>query len=265
MVPSSSSIPKQYSNANTMSSREKELYDMVQGTKTSRWATSSNVTPHQQKLLNLLRSVKMMRRVNTTDSSDISDGISRKICGIGLEDQVDTRNADHLYQEDKEMAYIPRMEENHNDHAQFIQTIKMLNNVMHGRYDEEEDQEMCELDEDEHRMIVEFMLRIAGVLLTTYLPSGYQVTYDEFEYDIEDDMDSVKTRSKSEKELGLPSREYTSDRGIQIVNLPIHDPNHYDLEWSSIGSTDELTSHAKTNIRPFTYEEVQNAIIHALK
>lgn len=109
-----------------MSSREKELYDMVQGTKTSRWATSSNVTPHQQKLLNLLRSVKMMRRVNTTDSSDISDGISRKICGIGLEDQVDTRNADHL-------------------------------------------------------------------------PSGYQVTYDEFEYDIEDDMDSVKTRSKRRK------------------------------------------------------------------
>ena len=182
-----------------------------------------------------------------------------------MEDEIDTQNADHLYQEDKEMAYIPRMEENHNGHAQLVQTIKMLNNVIRGRYNEEEDQEMGELDEDEHRMIVEFMLQMAGVLLTTYLPSGYQVIYDEFEYDIKDDMDAVKTRSTSERELGLPSREYTADRGIQIVNVPIHDPNHYDLEWSSVGSTDELTLRAKTNIRPFTYEEVQNAIVHTLK
>jgi len=58
------------------------------------------------------------------------------------------------------MAYIPHMGGDNKDHAQFNRMIKQLNEVMRGRYDQEgEKEKVDEIDENEHRMIVEFMLR----------------------------------------------------------------------------------------------------------
>lgn len=72
-------IPKQYSSANQMTSQEKELYELAQNANANNLNTyQDNATPHQQRFMNFLRSMNVMKVVSYHTSN--LDSTTQDVC-----------------------------------------------------------------------------------------------------------------------------------------------------------------------------------------
>jgi len=150
-------IPKQYSSANQMTSQEKELYEMAQNVNANNMNThQENATPHQQSFINFLRSMNVLRVVSyhkndstTQDACYSSPGgkATTHISRINMSRRVEGI-ADGMGDDDSMADY----------HYTMRETYRYL----------EEDNDCWSDGYHNQREVIEFILRVANVILTKY-------------------------------------------------------------------------------------------------
>jgi len=258
-------LPFQYSNANQMISEEKELYGIENNTNTSILKNrEENMTPHQQKLVHFLRSMNMLKvteyHPKTTPGAQNGSSSSNQTT-IFISRMNMLRSGSDLSIASGRMSQDDEMHD-------LFHVMREMNEGS-----EEEATYMKELDT--YRKLIEFFLRVANVLLTScgdhYVsPALVAPSIKDYQEDETMDISSIATGDTLDIDNQKPCRYYDYKKGrVEIIHLPIQDPNFYDLhdKWSH--NEDDLFWDKHdidiSILSPEDMEEVKAAIVHSLK
>ena len=116
------------------------------------------------------------------------------------------------------------------------------------------------------RFVVEFLLRANGVIMTSFGETYETCSYASCTYSIEEEVTSIWTEGTELRNNHEPRRDYLPNEAVKIVDLPIHDPNSYDLiseYWSESAASYNMVEDAYTILLDTLKQKIKDVIMLA--
>ena len=116
------------------------------------------------------------------------------------------------------------------------------------------------------RFVVELLLRAHGVIMTSFGEAYETNSYTSCVYSIEEEVTSIWTEGTELQRNHEPRRVYLPNGTVKIVDLPIHDPNSYDLVseyWSESAASYNMVENAYALLPDTLKQGIKDAIMLA--